>query len=166
MISTSVAPVVWQHLVPMAVCQMMLCLDRKEVMHSFNRSGAMLTAFAVASAGSFLGSLAAFLAVPLSNGWQMASVFCATYVGGTLNFIATADAVGLHDSAAIASGFSADMLMMAVSSPYCIKRTCFVKSKRHARQCEPRHSPQQNTHFLSNLSAGLLFWDFFPCKKG
>jgi uncharacterized membrane protein len=75
----------------------------------------MLQAFSIASLGTFLGCITAYISIPIANASKLASVFCATYIGGTLNFIATAEAVGLRDPAVIASGFSADMIMMAVA---------------------------------------------------
>jgi uncharacterized membrane protein len=75
----------------------------------------MLKAFAVASVGTIVGSFVAYtaLAPVLPQAWKLAAVFSATYIGGTVNFLATADAVRLRDPVCLASAFSADMFAMA-----------------------------------------------------
>ena len=40
-----------------------------------------------------IGAIAAYKVVPMAGGWKLAGVFTSTYVGGTMNFLATADAV-------------------------------------------------------------------------
>ena len=107
---------VWTHLIPLGICQLMLSLDRRSIGAALQASTGMLSAFLLASVGTVAGSLAAFkaLAWTITEPWKYAAVFSATYVGGTINFLATADAVGLRDPTALATAFSADMLAMAV----------------------------------------------------
>jgi hypothetical protein len=105
---------VWEHLVPMAIVQMMLSLDREQVKRALSQSGGMLLAFAIASIGTFSGCLAACALVRMKQAWQLAAVFASTYIGGTLNMIATAEAIGLRDTSVLAACFSSDMLMMAL----------------------------------------------------
>ena len=84
---------VWSHAAPLAVCALTLALDRDSLAAAAAGSAPMLVAFAVASAGTALGAVAAHALVPLPEAWRFAACFAATYIGGTVNFIATADAV-------------------------------------------------------------------------
>lgn len=106
---------VWTHLVPLAIVQMMLSLDKKTITTSLQNAGGMLTAFAVASCGTVLGTLAACTLVRgVPEAWKLAASYASTYVGGTINMMATMDAVGLREPAIIAAVFSSDMVMMAL----------------------------------------------------
>ena len=107
---------VWGHVIPFAICQLMLGLDRRTIRDAAQKSQAMLQAFALATVGTILGSLVSFglLSALIPQAWKLAAVFSATYVGGTINFLATADVVGLRDAQLLATAFSADMFAMAV----------------------------------------------------
>lgn len=103
---------VWSYLVPLAIPLLLFHADLRRVLRE---SGATLVAYALGAAGTVLGTLAAYFVVPLGeHGWQLAAVFSATYIGGSMNYVATASAVGLHEGTWLAAGVAADNLMMTL----------------------------------------------------
>lgn len=74
-------------------------------------------AFGVGTVGTILGTAFAWILVSHmlgSEGWKIAAVLCATYVGGSINMIATADVVGLTSSSIFAAAFAADNIAMTL----------------------------------------------------
>ena len=84
------------------------------------RSGSVLVAALVGAVGSVAGTALAYWTLGGLLGphaWKVAACMCSSYVGGTLNFAATARALGLDATpggqAALAAGMAADNLAMA-----------------------------------------------------
>ncbi len=103
---------VWHYLVPLAIPLLLIHTDLRRIV---TESGPMLIAFVIGACGTVLGVLIAFLLLPLGpDDWQLAAVFTATYIGGSMNYVATAKAVGLDDSSLLTAGMAADNLMMIV----------------------------------------------------
>ena len=83
-------------LVPMAIPLLLLRADFKTI---FSESGPMLIAFMVAAGATIVGALVGVALIdmgPLEA--QIAGTVTASYIGGSLNFVATAEAVGIKDS--------------------------------------------------------------------
>ncbi len=79
---------VWTFLVPLAIPLLLLHADLRRILRE---SGATLVAFALGAAGTVLGTFAAYLAIPLGErGWSLAAIFSATYIGGSMNYVAAA----------------------------------------------------------------------------
>lgn len=93
-------------LVPMAIPLLLLRADFKTI---FSESGPMLIAFMVATGATIVGALVGVTLIdmgPLEA--QIAGTVTSSYIGGSLNFVATAEAVGIKDSAIYVAGLSAD----------------------------------------------------------
>lgn len=104
--------VVWSYLVPLAIPLLLFDADLKRILRE---AGPTLAAFSAGGVGTVVGTLIAFRLVPLGpEGWKMAGVFCATYVGGSLNYVAAAEALELRDADLLAAGIAADNLAMTV----------------------------------------------------
>ena len=59
--------------------------------------------------------MVAFRLVPLGEeGWKLAGIFCATYVGGSMNYAAVAKALDLRSGDLLAAGVAADNLVMTL----------------------------------------------------
>ena len=110
--------VVWSQLMPLGVAMSLLGapLDRAAIA----RSGSVLLAALVGAVGSVAGTALAYWTLGGLLGphaWKVAACMCSSYVGGTLNFAATARALGLDATpggqAALAAGMAADNLAMA-----------------------------------------------------
>lgn len=101
---------VWTYLVPLAIPLLLVNADLRRIL---TESGPTLLAFVIGAVGTVLGVLLAYSLVPLGDhDWQLAAVFSATYIGGSMNYVATARAVGLQDSGLLTAGIAADNLMM------------------------------------------------------
>jgi len=103
---------VWSYLVPLAIPLLLFQADLRRIVRE---SGATLIAFAIGAIGTVLGVLVAHLFVPLGeHAWQIAAIFSATYIGGAVNYMATAEVVGLREGSLLTAGVAADNLMMMV----------------------------------------------------
>ncbi len=104
--------VTWGFLVPLAIP---LLLFRADLRRIVREAGPTLLAFAIGALGTVLGTVVAFTLVPLGEaGWQLAAIFSATYVGGSMNYAAAAEAVGLRGGDLLTAGVAADNLVMAL----------------------------------------------------
>ena len=108
--TTSVYTSIWTYLVPLAIPLLLFQADLRRIVRE---SGATLIAFVIGAIGTVLGVLIAYLFVPLGeHAWQIAAIFSATYIGGSLNYMSTAEAVGLRSGDLLTAGVAADNLMM------------------------------------------------------
>ncbi|XP_024544989.1 uncharacterized protein LOC112351388 isoform X2 [Selaginella moellendorffii] len=99
---------------PMAVA---LTLLETDVQRAFTDAGSTLKAFWIGAAGTILGTLVAFWIVGRHlgpDGWKIASCLCASYVGGSINYAATAQALELSSGSTLAAGIAADNLAMVL----------------------------------------------------
>ncbi len=104
--------VVWSTLVPLAIPLLLLRADLKRIIRE---AGPTLIAFVLGAIGTVLGTIIAYHVVPLGEeGWKLASIFSATYIGGSMNYAAAAEAVGLHSGDLLSAGVAADNLVMAL----------------------------------------------------
>jgi uncharacterized membrane protein len=93
-------------LVPMAIPLLLLRADLKTI---FVESGPMLIAFLLAAGATIVGALIAAQLIdmgPLHA--EIAGTITSSYIGGSLNFVATAEAVGIKDSSVYVASLSAD----------------------------------------------------------
>lgn len=102
---------VWSFAVPLAVA---LFLIKADLLGVIRESGRVLIAFIIGAvgvvAGVFLGSLLLDLG---TDEPKLAAVFSATYIGGSLNFAAVAEAIGFRDASTIASAVTIDNVFSA-----------------------------------------------------
>ncbi len=102
--------VVWSYFVPMAIP---LLLFRANIVRIVREAGPTLIAFAIGAVGTIVGTVIAYHLIPLGEeGWKLAAIFCATYVGGSMNYAAAAEAVGLRSGDLLTAGVAADNLVM------------------------------------------------------
>ncbi|GBG68306.1 hypothetical protein CBR_g2852 [Chara braunii] len=81
---------VWKGLMPVAVA---LCVMERDLRHITRSAGVALTAFWVGALATVIGTVVSYFLVGRSlgsNGWKIAACLCATYIGGTINYAATA----------------------------------------------------------------------------
>lgn len=70
-------------------------------------AGTTFKAFVLGAVGTIIGTIIAFACVGRwmgPDGWKIASCLCASYVGGSINYAATAQALGLASGGALAAG--------------------------------------------------------------
>jgi len=103
--------IVWSYLVPLAIPLLLFKADLRKI---FKEAGPTLLAFVIGGLGSVIGTIVAFFVIPLGeNGWKLAAIFSSTYIGGSMNYVAAAEAVELNNPDLLAAGIAADNLVMA-----------------------------------------------------
>lgn len=97
---------IWTYLVPLAIA---LFLLRADLFSIVVEGGRTLVAFLFGAAGVVAGAWLGAQLLDLGPfGAQYAAVFSATYVGGSINFAAVAEAIGFRDPTALAAGVAID----------------------------------------------------------
>ena len=103
---------VWSYLVPVAIP---LLLFKANLFRIIREAGPTLAAFVFGAIGTVVGVFIAFQLISMGEeGWKLAAIFSATYIGGSVNYMATAEAVGMRSGDLLAAGAAADNLMMMV----------------------------------------------------
>lgn len=103
---------VWSYVVPLAIPLLLLRADVRRIVRE---AGPTLGAYLVGAAGTVLGTILAFQVVDLGpDGAKIAGIFCATYVGGSMNYVAAAEVLGLRSGDVLSAGIAADNLVMTL----------------------------------------------------
>ena len=104
--------IVWSYLVPLAIPLLLFKADLRKIL---KEAGPTLLAFAFGGIGTVLGTIIAYNLIPLGEeGWKLAGIFCSTYVGGSMNYVAAAEALQLNSPALLTAGIAADNLIMTL----------------------------------------------------
>jgi len=103
---------VWGYIVPLAIP---LLLFRADLRRILRESGPTLLAFAFGALGTVAGTWVAYRLIPLGEeGWKLAGIFCSTYVGGSINYVAAAEALEMRSGDLLTAGIAADNLVMTL----------------------------------------------------
>lgn len=103
--------IVWSYLVPLAIPLLLFKANLKRII---NEAGPTLLAYLFGGLGTIIGTITAFFFIPLGeHDWQLAAIFSSTYIGGSMNYVAAAEAVQLKSANLLAAGIAADNLVMA-----------------------------------------------------
>jgi uncharacterized membrane protein len=98
--------VVWDYLVPVAIPLLLFQADLKRIVRE---SGPTLIAFIIGSASVVAGTIIGASLFDLGpNEAELAGIFTGTYIGGSLNFAAVAEATGMQGDSVLAAAFAAD----------------------------------------------------------
>ena len=103
---------VFQYVVPVAIPMLLFGANLRRIIRE---TGAMLIGFVIAAIGVLIGTWIGMRIVPLGeDASALAGIFASTYIGGSLNFVAVAQATGFADSGRMAASIAADALVGAV----------------------------------------------------
>ncbi|RME29268.1 MAG: DUF819 family protein, partial [Deltaproteobacteria bacterium] len=152
----------WTYLVPLAIP---LLLVRANLVEIFRRSGPTLLSFCIGAAGTVLGAVLAYWLVPLgAEANKLAGIFCATYVGGSMNYMAVAKTLQLRSGDLLAAGVAADNLVMTVyflvlfALPELRLVKKFFKTRRAAVEQAVKGATAESVPITStSLTASLAF---------
>jgi uncharacterized membrane protein len=98
--------VVWNFLIPAAVPLLLLKANLRRIIPE---TGPMLGAYFLGVTGTLIGAVFGFLILPLgSAGSDLAGVMSATYIGGSMNFAAVAEALAFNESTLLTAALAAD----------------------------------------------------------
>lgn len=148
---------IWTYLVPLAIPLLLVNADLRRIL---TESGPTLLAFAIGAIGTILGVLLAYTLVPLGeHDWQLAGIFSATYIGGSMNYVSTAKALGLQNSDLLTAGMAADNLMMmcyflilfSLPSMYRLRSRFHERPDRHRLATEIIIKKESHTGERMNL---------------
>jgi uncharacterized membrane protein len=118
-------------LVPMAIPLLIMRADFRTI---FSESGPMFITFLVATGATFAGALVGAWLIDLGPlEAQIAGTVTSSYIGGSLNFVATAEAVGIRDSSIYVAGLSAD----AVGAVFFLAALMLMPAIRLVRESLP-----------------------------
>ena len=118
-------------LVPMAIPLLIMRADFRTI---FSESGPMFVTFLVATGATFAGALVGAWLIDLGPlEAQIAGTVTSSYIGGSLNFVATAEAVGIRDSSIYVAGLSAD----AVGAVFFLAALMLMPAIRLVRESLP-----------------------------
>ncbi len=107
--SSSVYATVWHYGVPIAVVLLLFDANLKRIIFE---SGPTLLAFCLGGIGTVIGVLLGLVLLPLGDFEpQLAAVFSATYIGGSLNFAAVSESIGFTDPSMLTASIAADTVV-------------------------------------------------------
>jgi uncharacterized membrane protein len=111
-VSSPTYDVVWSDLVPLAIP---LLLFKADLVRIVRETAPILVAYLLGIVGTVIGTIGAYYLLPLgADGWQWAGVFCASYMGGGINFSPTAKTLELDSENLLSAGVAADNLVMTL----------------------------------------------------
>ncbi|XP_021826978.1 uncharacterized protein LOC110767676 [Prunus avium] len=106
--------IVLEFLLPLAIPLLLFRADLRSVIRS---TGTLLLAFLLGSVATMVGTLVAFLVVPMrslgSDNWKIAAALMGSYIGGSVNYVAISEALGVSPSV-LAAGVAADNVICAL----------------------------------------------------
>ncbi|KAK1274226.1 hypothetical protein QJS04_geneDACA017352 [Acorus gramineus] len=106
--------VVLEYLLPMAVPLLLFKADLRRVVRS---TGTLLITFLLGSVATTIGTIVAYLVVPMrslgQDSWKIAAALMSRHIGGAVNYVAVSEALGVSSSV-LASGLAADNVICAL----------------------------------------------------
>jgi len=159
--SAPVYDVVWDYLVPVAIPLLLFQANLKRIVQE---SGPTLIAFIIGSAAVVAGALLGASLLDLGpDEAELAGIFTGTYIGGSLNFAAVAQASGMQDGSMLAAGVAADnvvtnlhflLIIMLPGSAWVLK---YFPTRHMDNATHFSPGDQASVHHIADLDiAGLL----------
>ncbi|KAF9615576.1 hypothetical protein IFM89_024665 [Coptis chinensis] len=106
--------IVMEYLLPIAVPLLLFRADLRRVIKS---TGALFLAFLLGSVATTIGTVVAYLLVPMrslgQDSWKIAAALMGRHIGGALNYVAVSEALGVSPSI-LAAGLAADNVICAL----------------------------------------------------
>ncbi|XP_059451510.1 uncharacterized protein LOC132182315 isoform X1 [Corylus avellana] len=106
--------IVLEFMLPLTVPLLLFRADLRSVIRS---TGTLLLAFLLGSVATIVGTVVAFLVVPMrslgQDNWKIAAALMGSYIGGSVNYIAISEALGVSPSV-LAAGVAADNVICAI----------------------------------------------------
>ncbi|RWR87844.1 DUF819 domain-containing protein [Cinnamomum micranthum f. kanehirae] len=106
--------IVMEYLLPIAVPLLLFRADLRRVVRS---TGMLLLAFLLGSVATTIGTVVAYLLVPMrslgQDSWKIAAALMSRHIGGAVNYVAVSEALGVSSSV-LAAGLAADNVICAM----------------------------------------------------
>lgn len=160
----TVAPVydqTWELLVPLAIPLLLLKANLPKIVRE---AGPMLLAFVISGASVVAGVIVGVSLLDLGEAEaELAGIFTGTYIGGSLNFAAVAEATGFRESSLLTAAVAADNVATNLHYLliFLLPGVSWFGRKypsRHIRMAGPvSQNVEADRHSIANLDvAGLL----------
>ena len=157
---------IWSYLVPLSIAMFLIKADLIKV---FREGGRVLIGFVAGMAGTAVGAViaASFLNLGPDEA-KLAAVFSATYTGGSLNFVAVAEAVKLDDASQLAAALAIDniigvgfIIMMNLAAAWSVFHRLFPWRAElifdgPSAPVETQAAPLQLANLLTALAAAAI----------
>lgn len=103
---------VFDYFVPISIPLLLFNANLKRI---FRESGKMILAYLIGALGVIIGAFVAFFLVPIpGEGAKMAGVFTGTFIGGSMNFIGTADVFEFAQSSRFVTAQAVDQFTFSL----------------------------------------------------
>lgn len=106
--------IVMRFLLPLTIPLLLFRADMRRVIQS---TGRLLLAFLLGSVATMIGTVVAYLIVPMRSlgpdGWKIAAALMGSYIGGAVNYIAICEVLGVSSSV-MTAGVAADNVICAI----------------------------------------------------
>lgn len=112
-VDNPVYDMIWTYVMPLGAALYLLESDLRQLLSA---ASSTFAAFVIGAAGSILGTVVAWLILGSRlgpDGWKVASALCASYIGGSVNFAAVSQSLGLTPGPLLAASMAADNIAMA-----------------------------------------------------
>lgn len=142
-------------LVPLAVPLLLFAADLRRVARD---TGRLLPAFVLGALATALSIVIAFRVVPLvpalgaDEAWKIAAALCARHIGGAVNFVSTADALGVS-SAGVTAALAADNVVLSAYFVllFGLARGVRDPAEDRALNAPPRPAPGQDASWADGV---------------
>ncbi|XP_042399892.1 uncharacterized membrane protein YjcL-like [Zingiber officinale] len=158
--------VVLEFLLPVAVPLLLFNADLRRVLKS---TGTLLLAFLVGSVATTIGTIVAYLLVPMRSlgpdSWKIAAALMSRHIGGAVNYVAVSEYFGVSPSV-LTAGLAADNVICAVyfTSLFALASKIPAEATFSTNDVQ-LHSENKEGNKLPVLqSATALFVSFAICK--
>ncbi|KAL1824085.1 hypothetical protein ACET3Z_010863 [Daucus carota] len=158
--------VVLGYLLPLAVPLLLYRADLRRVIQS---TGTLLLAFLIGSVATIVGTVVAFLIVPMrglgQDGWKIAAALMGRHIGGAVNYVAIAEALGVSRSV-LAAGLAADNVICAVyfTTLFALAANIPPEAVSATSDVENDNESKTNSQLPVLKSATALAISFAICK--
>lgn len=155
---------IWRFLVPVAIPLLLLNANLRQVIKV---AGPMLKAFVIGVSGTLVGAAVGFWLFPIEpTGADLAAILSATYIGGSMNFVAVSEVLGMQDRSLLAAALAADnvvgtifiILMVLVPSIAGIRRwiqSPIADAAERAKSHQTTHADSRSALNLIHISTAL-----------
>ncbi|KAJ3693996.1 hypothetical protein LUZ60_009476 [Juncus effusus] len=162
--------IVLDYLLPLSIPLLLFSADLRRVLKS---TGTLLLAFLVGSVATTVGTVVAYLIVPMrslgQDSWKIAAALMARHIGGAVNYVAVSDALGVTPSV-LAAGLAADNVICAVYFTSLFALASNIPAEPSVSSNELSEESKESTGANNKLpvleSAVAVAISFAICKMG
>lgn len=152
---------VWKYFIPLSIPFILMRAHLKTII---TESGPTFTAFVIGAMGTIIGACIAFALVSIGDEtWKVIGMFCATYIGGSINYVAVSKVLTLQDHNLYLAGNAADNVTMAlyfsvlaIMGSHSFFTSFFKESHEVSKSSDINSDPQGSSLELNNLILALL----------